>query len=142
MRLSTEIVEQLARLGGSAPGEDLASTQWPSGTFNWSLERIRSQFPHLADVDEYSIEDHIHPVRDLTFVSSESGFWPGWAEDFEGTDTARFHPFSSDEAYFYFIDLGRPSENPDVYYVDHETTDEEPYHPAPYSLDTFLRVLE
>jgi hypothetical protein len=142
MKLSTEIIQQLARLGGVALGGDLASIQWPSGTFSWSLERIRSQFPYLAGIDEYEIEDHIHPVRDLTFVSSDAGFWPGWIDDFQGTDPARFHPFSSDEAYFYFIGVSCPSANPDVYYVDHETTDEEPYHPQSYNLDTFLRVLK
>ncbi len=142
MKLSPEIIRQLVRLGGSAADGDLASVQWPAGTFNWSLERVRSEFPDLADMDDDLIEDFIHPVREMTFVSSEPGFWPDWTDDFEGTDPARFHPFAADEAYFYFIDLSGPVDNPDVYYVDHETTDETPFHPDDYSLDTFLRVLE
>lgn len=142
MKLSTEIIQQLTRLGGSASDGDLASVQWPTGTFSWSLERIRSQFPEFADMDDYGIEDSIHPVRELSFVAPESGFWPGWTDDFQGTDPARFHAFASDEAYFYFIDLSHAADNPNIYYVDHETTDETPFHPDDYSLETFLRVLE
>ena len=142
MKLSAEILEQLARLGGSAPDGDLESIQWPAGHFNWSLERIRTEFPDLAELDDYALEDHFHPVREMEFVAADAGFWPGWANDFQGTDPARFRPLAADEAYFYLVDLDGPEGNPDVYYVDHETTDEEPYHPESYSLDTFLRVLE
>jgi len=142
MRLSTEIANQVTRLGGLSTDGQLESVQWPTGTFNWSPARIRSQFPDLADVDEYAMEDYIRPVRDLEFVTSDSGFWPGWEKDFQGTDSSRFHPFSSDEAFFYFIDSSCSSDNPDIYYVDHESTNEEPYHPESYTLETFLRVLE
>ncbi|MGY8770076.1 MAG: hypothetical protein ACKVH8_16790 [Pirellulales bacterium] len=141
MNLSTEIIQQIKRLGGSASEQELKFIHWPIGNFNWSLARIRSQFPHLASMGEYEIEDHIHPVRELTFVTSNSGFWNGWIEDFKGTNPARFYPFSSDEAYFYFIDLTGPSNNPNVFYVDHETTDEDPYHPDSYTLEVFLKVL-
>jgi hypothetical protein len=136
-------VDQIIRLGGTVVEPDISTVKWPTGEFNSPKTRIRSEFPELAHMDEYEIDDHIHPLRCLTFLSNPTlGFWDGWTEAFSGTDPSRFAPFSSDEAYFYFVDTDTDSDNPDIYYVDHETTDETPYHFPSFDLQTFLRILE
>ena len=141
MKIPNNIINEIVRLGGTSTSNALSDIKWPEGTFSWSIERIHEVYTELANENEYTLEDIFHPIRELEFVDPNVGFWPGWQEMFSGTDNKRFIPFSADEAYFYFIDSESIESNPNIYYVDHETTDEEPYHKSNFTLEVFLTIL-
>ena len=143
MDLDPTIRAEIERLGGVAPSDGWETAVWPQGRFNASGDRIRTLFPEYRDLGDEAVFDPFHPVRELSFVGDvRSGFWDSWEQDFSGVDPSIHIPFSSDEAYLFFIHSPDGSAQPMVSKVDHETTNESPYCPPNLSLATFLRILE
>ena len=142
MSLGGDVVHEIIRLGGSFIEPKLSSVSWPPGVFTWSLERAKTEFSELNISTESELDEYFHPVKGLTFLMDDEGFWINWENDFEETDTMRFSPFAKDEAFYYFLDRRSSLENPDVYCVSHDAIDEAPYHPKQYKLRKFLRILD
>ena len=158
MSLSKTIVENLNRIGAMLPDVEsntaihalIHEVIWPDIVFEGSTERMRRLLVEQgrSDAEDWSddaVRDEFPSLYEFMFLQPDSrgSFWDGWESDFPQVDSSVLSPIASYEYYFYFIgDNPDDDSDPLVYSVDHEETDQEPYHKQGLTVSCLLSVLE
>ncbi len=153
MTISEQILTQLHRIDARLPQDATGSAiavlahhvAWPDVAFVGSTERMRAYLAERGDGEdwsEYELQDEMPSLSDFRFVK-DGTFWDGWEDEFASVDASKFLPFAADEAYFYFLtDNANDDSDPNVYSVDHEETDAEPYDEDGLTVSRLLSIIE